>query len=468
MPKIFVVRVLTQWYNLGTGVDCMDFKDVEKRMYRDEEFLKYLPLLKEEYWKKASPNKRVKIFNELQRIIHDVEPLFPLKIEVCEFDSREHQNVIVTEDSILINEELFKKTYNPYNIITNYLFELSIVNNLAMIGDADFLKTELGRRMEINSQESITGQEENFLPRTSEEFYLQPITIEAEKVANNMIFKLLQYMHRTHGMDKYIGEKVTGLMLNSFETEKRKGKAEDTFKKMEENAARFKEEETRMDQFFDYLENVNFNKISDEEFFSYFNTKIMPVCNTETICYLFGKMLERELKGCKHLDEILNEFTVGEHEEHGKFIYMGGALVLVNSYAEAFLNLITYISNVKLRENLCTEIQDKKFLDDAKLCYEYIIELQDEECCIAVPYLENALSYYEYKNIMIENYYKKIYSAIKNGEYFKDALPYLPRGDFSKYEAFLAFTFNKTFEEVKKEQFDYLEAQVSKKFGGGK
>ena len=63
MPKIFVVRVLTQWYNLGTGVDCMDFKDVEKRMYRDEEFLKYLPLLKEEYWKKASPNKRVKIFN---------------------------------------------------------------------------------------------------------------------------------------------------------------------------------------------------------------------------------------------------------------------------------------------------------------------------------------------------------------------------------------------------------------------
>ena len=42
MPKIFVVRVLTQWYNLGTGVDCMDFKDVEKRMYRDEEFLKYL------------------------------------------------------------------------------------------------------------------------------------------------------------------------------------------------------------------------------------------------------------------------------------------------------------------------------------------------------------------------------------------------------------------------------------------
>lgn len=446
----------------------MDFKDVEKRMYQDEEFMKYLPLLKEEYWKKASPKKRIKILTELQRIINSVEPLFPLEIEACEFDSREHQNVIVTEEKILVNEELLNKTHNPYNVITNYLFELSIVNNLAMVGDAEFLKTELGRKMEINSQQSVTGLEENFLPRTSEKFFYQPITMEAERVANDIIFKLLQYMHRNYGMDKYIGEKVTGLMLNSFEMEKRKKKIDETFKEMEANSKRFLEEEQKMNEFFDYLDEVDFEKVSDEEFFSYFNTKVMNVCNAETICYLFGKMLERELKDCKHLDDILNEFTVGEHEEYGKFIYLGSAVVLVRNYSEAFFNLITYISNVKLRENLCTEISDKKFLDDAKLCYEYIIELQDEECCIAVPYLENALSYYEYKNIMIENYYEKIYKAIKSSKYFNDALPYMPRGDFSKYEAFLAFTFGKSFEQVKKEQFDYLEREVSKKFGGGK
>ena len=87
----------------------MDFKDVEKRMYEDEEFLKYLPLFKEEYWKKASSLKKLKIFEELQRIISELNPCLPNDVDYGEFPPNEHQNIIVTEDCVIINEELLKK-----------------------------------------------------------------------------------------------------------------------------------------------------------------------------------------------------------------------------------------------------------------------------------------------------------------------------------------------------------------------
>lgn len=444
----------------------MKFSDVEKRMYEDEEFLKYLPLLKEEYWKKATPIKKMKFLEELQRIINEVEPELPADVDFGEFPAGELQNVIVTEDCILVNEELLKKRYSPYDVFTNYIFEVAIVSNFARIDDEEFLSTELGKRIQVNSQESILKDWDNYLPRTNDDFFYQPVTWESTRIANSMVYNLLKYMHKKYGMDGYIGAKVTGLMLSSFDTSKNDKKLNEVYEKMVKNSNKYEEERDRIENLFDYLNEQDLMEISDEEFFSLFNAKLMNIYEDQTVAYLFGTFIRRELKGFKELDTVLEEMMVGVHEEYGHFVALGGTFIIVNDYNQAFHNLVIYIGNIKLREGLVTNITDKKFLDDAKLCYEYMKELQNEDGTLELDYLANALSYYDYRNIVLDDYYKKIEKGIKNNRFYNGGRPSLDRGDFSKYEAYLDFAFGKTYEEVKKEQFASLEERYSRKIGG--
>lgn len=445
----------------------MKFSEVEKRMYEDEEFLKYLPILQEKYWKKATPSKKLKIFEELQRIINEVEPNMPKDVFVEEFPVGEMQNIMVTEDCILINEDVLKKRHSPYDVFTNYIFELDIVNKFAMAEfDEEFLKTDLGRRIAINSQESILKDWDNYLPRTTDDFFYQPVTWEAKDTSNKMVYNLLRYMHKNYGMDGYIGAKVTGLMLSSFDSKESKEKLEEVFKKMEHNASKYDSEKERIENLFAYLNDCNLMELSDDEFYSLFNAKLINVYEDETIVYLFGTYIKRELGDFKEMETILEDLMVGCHEEYGYFISLGGSFILVENYNQAFLNLVIYVSNIKLREGLVKEITDEKFLDEAKLCYEYMKELQNEDGTIELEYLQNALSYYDYRNFMVDDCYKKIERAIKNNRFYNGGRPALDKGDFSKYEAYLEFAYGKTFDEVKRIQFASLEDRYNKKIGG--
>lgn len=445
----------------------MKFSEVEKRMYEDEEFLKYLPILQEQYWKKASPTKRLKIFEELQRIINEVEPNMPRDVFVEEFPVGELQNIMVTDDAILINKDVLKKCLNPYDIFTNYIFEVDIVNKFAMADyDEEFLKTEEGYKIAINSLESILKDWDNYLPRTTDDFFYQPVTWSAKDTSNSMVYNLLKYMHKNYGMDAYIGAKVTGLMLSSFDSKESKEKLEEVFKKMKYNASKYNKEKDNIDRLFAYLNECNLMELGDDEFYSLFNSKLINVYEDETIAYLFGTYIKRELGNYEEIETILDELMVGFHEEHGYFISLGGTFILVENYNKAFLNLVIYVANVKLREGLVSEITDKKFLNEAKLCYEYMTELQNDDGTVELEYLQNALTYYDYRNFVVDNCYKKIEKAIKNNKFYNGGRPALDKGDFSKYEAYLDFAYGKTFDEVKRIQFASLEDRYNKKIGG--
>ena len=157
---------------------------------------------------------------------------------------------------------------------------------------------------------------------------------------------------------------------------------------------------------------------------------------------------------------------VGCHEEYGYFISLGGSLIMVENYNQAFLNLVIYVANIKLKEGMVKEISDQKFLDEAKLCYEYMKALQNDDGTVELEYLQNALSYYDFRNFMVDDCYKKIEKAIKNNKFYNGGSPALAKGDFSKYEAYLDFAYGKTFDEVKKLQFASLEDRYNKKIGG--
>ena len=444
----------------------MRLVDVEKAMYEDEEFLKYLPLFKEEYWKKASPTKKLKFFQELQRIIHKVDPLFPEEVEIKDMGDDAEQNVMVTKEKIFIRDILLKKRYNPYDVFTNYIFELELVNNIALTDNEEFMKTEKGKMIEVNCQSSILGEWNNFYSRRNPDYFYQPIVWESTNATNVMAYNLLKYMHNSYGMDAYIGDKISGLMLKSFKDEKDRKKVLEVYKRMEENASKGADEAAKLEEFFEYMNSVDLDEVSDDEFYSLFNTKLMNVYNDETLAYLFGTYVRRELQGFEHLEEVLEELRIGETEDYGKFIYYGDKYIFVEDYKQAFFNLIIYVSNIKLRENINQPIKDEKLLKEAKDCYLYLLELQDEQGSVDIPYLANGLSYYEYRNSMIEYYYNKIKSGIKNSPYYNTGKPYLDKGDLSKYEAFLEFAFGKTFEEVKEEQLAILKNRYEKKIGG--
>ena len=280
----------------------MGLVDVEKAMYEDEEFLKYLPLFKEEYWKKASPTKKLKIFQELQRIIHKIDPIFPEKVEIDEMDDDAEQNVIVMEEKILIRDILLKKKLNPYDVFTNYIFELELVNNIALTDNEEFLQTEKGKMIEVNCQSSVIGDWNNFYSRRNKNFFYQPIVWESTIATNEMAYNLLKYMHKNYGMDAYIGDKVSGLMLRSFKDEKDYKKVMEIYQKMSENVAKSADETDKLEKFFEYMNEVDLDEVSDDEFFSLFNTKLMNVYNDETLAYLFGTFVRRELQGFEHLD----------------------------------------------------------------------------------------------------------------------------------------------------------------------
>jgi len=446
----------------------MNIKDLEKAMYNDEEFVKYLPLLTKEYWKKAKPNKRLKFFSELQRIISGLDSNFPKNIEMVEFQPGAEQNLYVTEDSVIVNEVLFKRTINPYSVILNYMFELEIVNNFAKALDDEFAKTEKGRRIKINVQESAIREWDNFFSRKNQEFYNQPIVVESVKDASDFTYNLMQYMHKNYGMDEYIGNKLSDLMINSFKDEKVAKKTEENFKIMEARVALRDEEEEKLNAYFDYMSDLDFNEISDTEFFGFFNMKLMNITNEETLFFLFYKFIERELKGFEGLDEILDGFSMGYNENDEVVVTLDGFTFIEQSYMDTFEDLVNFVINVKLSNNLCKEIEDKKFLEEAKQCYDYLNELQNEEGSVYVDYLQNALSYYEYRNFMKENYYNKMVEGIKNNKFFDKGIPYLSKSNYSKYEAYLNFAFGITFDEAKKQQLASLQKQYNEKMGGNR
>jgi len=453
-------------YNFVTGVDLMKLNEIVKNFLESEEFAVYAPILKEENWKKATPNKRLKFLNAINDKVREYIEELPDKVRMRELDPDSLQTFVFLEDMVVVDEDALNKTFNPYNILCQYFFEIAFVYYIDKTNEDEFVKTEKGRKMDVNTLESMTGEWDNLLPRYSEEFLYQPLTFEAWNVAHKITYSLMQHMHKTYGMDKYIGDTLTSLMLSSFDEQKRIERVEKNFKVMEENSRKCVEEQEKLEAYFDYMNDLDFDSISDEEFYSFFNSKILNISDEDTLQFLFMKFIERELKDCEGVEEILDNFAIGEHEEYGKYLYIKGRAIIVNTFQDAFFNVVLFVSNAKLAENKCPEFKDKKAIDDARLCYGYLIELQDEGGAVEVKYLENALSYYDYRSFMVNHYYEKIKKAIKNNKYYNEGRPYLNRVIDSRYEAYLDFAYGKTFEEVRQEQFVDLQEQYYKKVGG--
>ena len=195
----------------------------------------------------------------------------------------------------------------------------------------------------------------------------------------------------------------------------------------------------------------------------------MNVLDWKTISFLFKKFLERELAGYEKVDDLVKSCGIGIDEENEEmFLAVNGTRYEIDSYVKGFYYLVCFLANVKLSEGLETGIEDEKLLKDAKECYSYLFELRDNSGVVECDYLPSGFSYEEYKNRFLNLYYEKIDKAIKKGKFFSDGKPSLYCTDFSRFEAYLRFTFDMGFEEVKEKQFNALKEKYTKKIGGAR
>lgn len=451
----------------------MDFEKLEKALFEDDDFLRFLPILMEKNWKKATASQRLRIFDEIQKVVHQMDEKYPSLVGTEDFDGYEEyfggQSIVFSDEFTLFEKDLFLKSNNPYDIIANYFFELSLCDLYENLDDEEFLNTELGKRIKVNCTRSPLGSWDNYCLRANKKFETQPIVYESDKRAKKIILHLLKHMNKEFGMDRFIGYKASQIMLASFQDKVNLKAVEEHYKEMLQNVDRYKQEEEDLNKFNEYVNQINFDDISDEEFYSFFNVKIMNILDWDQILFLLRKFVERELKGCANLEEIVESCSLEINEEEELIsLIVNGQKYECDSYVTVFHYLIIFVANTKLREGLETGIDDEELLRDAKECYEYMFALRDETGHITCDYLPTGYSYEEYKNKFLYLMYNKIDKAIKNSKIFSDGEPALYCQDFVKYEAYLNFAFDMSFEEVKKKQFDTLKSNYNKKMGGSR
>lgn len=443
----------------------MNIRKLEKELYNDEEFLKCLPILKEENWKKATAAQRMKIFKEIQRVVANVDNYFPTKIikEKDLFEELIYQNIAVCRDIVAIKEELLTKTYNPYVVITNYMLELAIEKNYSVCDAPNKAKSEKEKMFVVNYACSMFGEWNNHFDRQSKNFFFQPIVSKASDDAQLFTYDLLKYMHKKYGMDNYIGEQVSNLMTSSFDRERRNKIVDENYKVMAERFNKINEEVEKLNELIDYC-NENIKEENSEFLFSLFNYKVICNLDDDFRVNLYKWFCKTTLQGYSELDEILNSISIVKDEEGNNILIVGNKGIIADEGYE-INGLMEYIASLKIANDLLWEIEDEKLKSEAKECFKYFMEIKDDNDQVECDYMGKAFAYTECRTALINYYNDVINENIKKNEIFNDGYSSLQREDDSKMEAFLQFTFDKSYDEVRKLQFDALKEKVVRKGG---
>lgn len=463
--NIFVVSNKFGCYNFIARLIDVRIQDLEKALYDNEEFMEKLSMLQQKNWDKAKPEERLAFFGIIQKQFSALNPKFSQTVAVADLDGF-GQRVLFGTKNAVFEEELFKNKINPYSILFSYIFEIVLDNYLLDLQNNDFSNEDVDAKFVINfSDSNFTDSWSNYYDRKSEKFYYQPITYKAYDRSKEFLYRLLQYMNNNYGMDDYIGSEISSFMLESFAASKKKKKVEENYKIMEENYKLLDEEADSIESLFDYVDSIDdFSKLTDDEFYFLFNIKLMDKFDAESRLLLYKEFISRALKDFGDLETLLNDLDLCDTDE--------GSLLCVNdeqipTRVESELGLVMeLILSIKFKENILFEIESEEAKKEIVECYKCCLEIMDESGAVNLPYLANALPHIEAKNYIVNYYYNKIQNSINNNDIFKGGYPLLINGDFSKYDAYLEYMFNKNYEEVRKLQFEQIKKDYEIKKGG--
>ena len=164
----------------------MDYKEqikiIEDCLFDNEDFLKVLPIVKEEYWSKAKQGKKMEFLKIFNNCIADAYgESYPRKVKAV--DKMEEiaggvQDFFIGEDCVYVAKALVNNDISAYALLKSYFKELFISENII-----DARSDETGADLEaykINLAVSYLGEWDNFIfDRTNPDFILQPVIYDA-------------------------------------------------------------------------------------------------------------------------------------------------------------------------------------------------------------------------------------------------------------------------------------------------
>ena len=443
----------------------MRIQDLEKALYNNEEFMRKLSILQQKNWDSAKPEERLAFFGIIQKQFAALNPKYSETVAICDLEGF-GQKVLLGPQNAVFEEDLFKNKINPYSIMFSYIFEIVLDNYLMDLENNDFSNKDIDERFIINySDSNFSDSWNNYYDRLNEKFYYQPITDKAYDRTKDFLYRLLQYMNNNYGMDDYIGEEVSAFMLESFAASKKKKKVEDNYKIMEKNYKSLDDEADALEKLFEFIDNVeDFSELSDDDFYFFFNVKLIDKFLPELRLALYKEFVSRALKDFEDLEVLLDDLDL-RNTDDGSVLCVNGA-EMPTTIDHEFALIMELVMSVKFKTGILPEIENEEEKNEIIECYRYCYEIMDENGCVTLNYLANALPHIEAKNYLINYYHNKIMHSIENNNIFKGGYPLIVKGNFSKYDAYLEYMFNKNYEEVRKLQFEKVKKEYEIKKGG--
>lgn len=436
---------------------------LEEKLY-SEEFKPYLKMFTKDCWGNSKRSKKIEFFSMLHQIIAEIDELVPQKFDACNLKKMgiESQVFYFGEDSFIADPKFFYKESNPYRLFYTFIFELAFFKKYN--SNFENVKTdEEEKRVYINTTMSSFDDWSNYFPRLSEDFNFQPITFYSNREAYNAAYKLLKYVYKNYGMDNYVGDYMSALMLKNFREQEEKKKTEENYKIMEERLyAMIPVEEEKLQIINDWLsENISkLNELDDLTFYSLLNYKIMVNCTEKNLYYINKEFFARLLKGYDKLDELMKDFCLAD-SEIGRGILVDGKMY-VSDWENMPSMLLSLAISYKYKHNLFFEIDDEELVNKAIESKVYLDDVENKDY---YEYLSSAYACVELNYRVFNYYYKLIIKGIENSKLLNYGESLISESVFSKDEVFLNYTYGKTYGDVEKEQFESLKKQYEKKNG---
>lgn len=444
----------------------MDIKKIEEALY-SEEFAPYLQILKEEYWKKATKNKRIEFFAKLHELMASIDESLPIEFDKDDLEALGFpgQAFFCDDEIILVDPKYFTKESNPYQLFASYMFEVGLFKRLICeFKNVDTDEEE--KRNFVNTIMSYFGDWSNFYDRKSSKFYVQPITYSSYEEAGNICYNLLKYMHKNHGMDCYIGNYLSGIMLLSFSGDKNKELVEQEYaimeKRFNEEIPKEKEVLEKVAVFMaDYIDRLG--DLEDEDFYGLLNEKLFFNFEEPLKEELLKEFVRRALKGYDDVEQLVSDIYIGE-SEYGRMVVVDGSGYLCDGVSANEIScILPIIMKYKYANNLFFEINNQELVAEARKCYEYFDHIEDVDY---KEYLMDAYATNELACNVYDYYHKLITDSISKSKFLNNGDALIKHYVFSKQEIYLKFVYDMCYEQVKKEQFESLEKQFLKITGG--
>ena len=439
----------------------MDIEKVESIIHEDD-FSNRLQILQLSKWDKATNKEKLDFFGAFLKKISGVYNECGNKLVVKKINDFNDSKFSFDKDVVYVSPEICNDDNNPYYIINSFMFELcfyirSVNSNKYDINDKKSLA------IFVNMTRSNFGEWDNFIGRDNIEFMNQPISYYSFIDAYKFIYDLVCYMNQKYGMDQFISNVLSDYINLNGILDDMRDKANSNYKKMLVNFGYIEDENKMFDRIDNFLDDViyNLDDINDNVFYSMINNRVLYCCREEDKERVYKQLAKRMLKNHSRVGEIVDSIKV---EEEGDFeLVTYGQNTVKCSMGEGINFVFSMCITDKIGEGIVDEVNDYALIEKAKECHNIFAKIDK------INYYEYSSSAYysmELGNKIGGYYYDLMTECINNSEIFKGSKCGVYHYPFSENEAYLQYAYDKSYDEVKNEQFDNLKAQYAKMTGG--